>query len=125
MFYLGEDVDEYKDGKIVGHSGTWHFGRDTQSPGVLFPAQAKVGDKFMSEDVSKEIHENDEIVSLTESVASPAGTYTNCIKEKEVLADGDIEFKYYARGIGVVREVPQGGDVLLISHNGTPAKPAK
>ena len=125
VFYLGEDVDEYKDGKIIGHSGTWHFGRDTQSPGVLFPAQAKVGDKFMSEDVSKEIHENDEIVSLTETVATPAGNYANCIKEKEVLADGDIEYKYYAKGIGVVREVPQGGDVLLISHNGTPAKPAK
>lgn len=125
VFYLGEDVDEYKDGNVVGHSGTWHFGRDTQSPGVLFPAQPKVGDKFMSEDVSKEIHENDEIVSLSETVATPAGTYTNCIKLKEVLADGDIEYKYFAKGIGVVREVPEGGDVLLISHAGTPAKPAR
>jgi hypothetical protein len=122
VFYLGEDVDEYKGGKIVGHSGTWHFGRDTQSPGVLFPAQPKVGDKFMSEDVSKEIHENDEIVALSETVTTPAGTYTNCIKLKEVLADGDIEYKYFAKGIGVVREVPEGGDVLLTSHTGTPAK---
>jgi hypothetical protein len=123
VFYLGEDVDEYKDGKIVGHSGTWHFGRDTQSPGVLFPAQPKLGDKFMSEDVSKEIHENDEIVSLSETVTTPAGVYTNCIKLKEVLADGDIEYKYFAKGIGVVREVPEGGDVLLSTHTGTPAKP--
>jgi len=122
VFYLGEDVDEYKDGKIVGHSGTWHFGRDTQSPGVIFPAQPKVGDKFMSEDVSKEIHENDEIVSLSEAVTTPAGKFTNCIKEKEVLADGQIEYKYYAKGIGVVREVPAGGDVLLVSHTGTPAR---
>jgi hypothetical protein len=116
VFYLGEDVDEYKDGKVVGHSGTWHFGRDTQSPGVLFPAQPKIGERFMPEDVSKEIHENDEIVSLTETVTTPAGTYANCVKVKEVLADGEIEYKYYAKGIGVVREVPDGGDVLLISH---------
>jgi len=125
VFYLGEDVDEYKDGKVVGHSGTWHFGRDTQSPGVLFPAQPKIGERFMPEDVSKEIHENDEIVSLTETVTTPAGTYTNCVKVKEVLADGEIEYKYYAKGIGVVREVPDGGDVLLTSHTGTGGKSAK
>ena len=125
VFYLGEDVDEYKDGKVVGHSGTWHFGRDTQSPGVLFPANAKVGDKFMSEDVSKDIHENDEILSLTETVTTPAGTYKDCIKLKEVLADGDVEYKYFAKGIGVVREVPADGDVLLISHAAASAKPAK
>jgi hypothetical protein len=125
VFYLGEDVDEYKDGKVVGHSGTWHYGRDTQSPGILFPAQPKVGDKFMPEDVSKEIHENDEVVSVAETVKTSAGTYANCVKVKEVLADGEIEYKYYAKGIGVVREVPDGGDVLLTSHTGSPAKPAK
>jgi len=125
VFYLGEDVDEYKDGKVVGHSGTWHFGRDTQSPGILFPANPKVGDKFMSEDVSKDIHENDEIISLTETVTTPAGTYNNCVKLKEVLADGDVEYKYFAKGVGVVREVPEDGDVLLISHAAVAAKPAK
>ena len=67
----------------------------------------------------------DEIMSLTETVTTPAGTYTNCIKEKEVLADGEIEYKYYAKGVGVVREVPGGGDVLLVSHTGMAAKPAK
>jgi hypothetical protein len=125
VFYLGEDVDEYKDGKVVGHEGTWHFGLDTQSPGVLFPGQAKIGDKFMSEDVSKAIHEDDEILSLTETVATPAGTYKDCIKLKEVLADGDVEYKYFAKDVGVVREVPADGDVLLISHQATAAKAAK
>ena len=32
------------------------------------------------------------------------------------LADGAVEFKYYAAGVGVVREVPGEGDVLLTSH---------
>jgi hypothetical protein len=122
VFYLGEDVDEYKDGKVVGHGGTWHFGKDTQSPGVLFPGKAKVGDKFMSEDVSKEIHENDEIMSLDETAKTPAGTYKNCIKLKEVLADGEVEYKYFAKGVGVVREVPADGDVLLVSHTDVPGK---
>ena len=107
VYYLGEDVDEYKDGKIVGHEGTWLFGRDTQSPGVLFPGIPKIGDKFMSEDVSKAMHEDDEIVSLSETVTTPAGTYQNCIKLKEVLADGDVEYKYFAKDIGVSARSPR------------------
>src|SRR5579863_3585843 len=51
VYYLGEDVDEYKNGKITGHSGGWLLGRDTVIPGVLLPAQPKVGDKFKSENV--------------------------------------------------------------------------
>ena len=122
VFYLGEDVDEYADGKVVGHEGSWLFGKDTQSPGILFPAKPNVGDKFKSEDVSAEIHEDDEVVSLSESVNAPAGTYRNCVKIKEQLADGTTEYKYFAKGIGVVREVPPEGDVLLKSHAARAAK---
>jgi len=116
VYYLGEDVDEYKKGKLVGHSGSWMLGKDTQKPGIILPGHSKVGDKFKSEDVSKEIHEDDEVMSLSEKVKTPAGTYDNCIKVKEKLADGAVEYKYYASGVGVVREVPEGGDVLLTSH---------
>jgi len=77
----------------------------------------KTGDKFKSEDVNKDIHEEDEVISLSETVKTPAGTYRNCIKVKEVLADRSIEYKYYARGVGVVREQPGDGDVLLKSHS--------
>jgi len=116
VYYLGEDVDEYKDGKIVSHEGSWMLGRDTQKPGVILPGRPTLGDKFKSEDVSKEIHENDEVVSVSEKVQTPAGTYDHCIKVKEKLADGAIEYKFYASGIGVVREQPEKGDVLLKSH---------
>ena len=35
---------------------------------------------------------------------------------REILApDGDVEFKYYARGTGVIREKPPDGQVDLIS----------
>ena len=116
VYYLGEDVDEYENGKVKGHSGAWLLGKDTQNPGVIIPAHPKVGDKFKSEDVNKEINENDEVVSVGETVSVPAGTYENCVKVKELLADGEVEFKFYAPGVGVVREVPAGGDVVLKSH---------
>ena len=116
VYYLGEDVDEYANGKVINHDGAWLLGKDTQKPGVLMLAHPKVGDVFKSEDVSKEINETDEVVSVSETVTVPAGTFANCVKVKENLADGTTEYKYYASGVGVVREVPPGGDELLISH---------
>ena len=122
VYYLGEDVDEYENGKIVGHDGAWMFGKDTPAPGVMFPSQPKLNEKWRAEDVSNEISEIDEIVSLSEKVTTPAGTFENCVKVKEYLADGTIEFKYYAKGIGVVREQPEDGDVFLKSHNSEETK---
>ena len=116
VYYLGEDVDEYKDGKVVGHSGAWLYGIQTKVPGVLMPGNPKVGDKFRSEDVPKITTEDNEVLSLAETVTVPAGTYQDCLKMKEVLSDGAIEYKYYAKGVGCVRELPEGGDVVLKSH---------
>lgn len=116
VYYLGEDVDEYTDGKISGHDGAWLLGKDTQTAGVIIPAQPKIGDKFQSEAVTKEITENDEIVLVNETVSVPAGTFENCVKVKETSPDGSVEYKFYAPGTGVVREVPPTGDEVLISH---------
>jgi len=38
------------------------------------------------------------------------------VKVKKTLADGKIEYKFYASGLGVVREAPSDGDVLLKSQ---------
>lgn len=117
VLYLGEDVDEYKDGKVVSHEGSWLLGKDTKTPGVMMPARPKVGATFKSEDVNKEIHEDDEVISATEDVNVSAGSYRNCIKVKETLAEGEVEYKYFAFGVGCVREASKDGNVVLISHN--------
>ncbi len=116
VYYLGEDVDEYKNDKIVGHSGAWLLGKDTQKPGTLMPAHPKVGDQFRSEDVPKITWEADEVVSVSETVTVPAGIYTNCVKIREKTSDGDIEYKYYAPGVGCVKEIESGGELALNSH---------
>ena len=123
VWYLGEDVDEYKDGKVISHKGAWMYGKDTQTPGVLFPGKPVLGVKFRSEDVSETIRENDEVVSVTETVTTPTGVYRDCVKIREALADGSIEYKCYAKGVGVVSEqTPPDGSVLLKSHTTNAAK---
>ena len=123
VYYLGEDVDIYKGGQVTGHSGAWLYGKDTQTPGVIIPGSPKVGDHFKSEDVSATINESNEVVSVSETVKTPAGIYHDCVKVREALADGSIEYKCYAKGVGVVREqTPPNGDVLLKSHTTNTAK---
>lgn len=116
VYYLGEDVDDYKNGKVTGHSGAWLFGKDTQKLGVLMPAHPKVGDKFKSEDAPKITWEADEVVSVSEKVTVPAGTFENCVKIKEKASDGATEYKYYAPGVGCVNEVEGKDELPLTSH---------
>lgn len=116
VYYLGEDVDEYTGNKITGHAGAWLYGKHTTVLGVLLPAHPKVGDKFRSEDVPNITREDDEVVSTTETVVTPAGTYRDCVEVKEILSDGVVEYKFYAQGIGCVKEVLEDGNITLVSH---------
>jgi len=104
----------YQGLKGLGHFGHWPFGRDTQSPGV-YSAQQKVGDKFMSEDRSRDSRKT--MNSWRLQRPSPSGRHlTELHQAQESCRRGDIEYTYFVKGIGVVREVPEGGDVLLTSH---------
>ncbi len=115
-YYLGEDVDEYKGGRIIGHNGAWLLGRDTPTPGLLMPAHPKIGDKFKSENVPHITWEQDEIISLSETVTVPAGTFQNCVKIRETSSDGDTEYKLYAPGVGCVKEIEGKAELPLKSH---------
>ena len=117
VYYLGEDVDIYENGQVASHEGAWLYGVHTDKLGIIMPADPKVGDKFRSEDVPGITQEDDEVVSVSETVTVPAGTFKNCLKIKEILSGGEIEYKYYAPGVGVVKEVPGDGEVNLKSHN--------
>jgi hypothetical protein len=116
VYYLGEDVDDYENGQIVDHGGAWLYGVHTKQLGVVMPAQPKVGTKFTPENVPSITREDAEVVAVSETVTVPAGMYTGCLKVREAHDDGDIEFKYYAPGVGVVKEEPEDGEVNLISH---------
>ncbi|HEY5914381.1 MAG TPA: hypothetical protein VJA21_27645 [Verrucomicrobiae bacterium] len=116
VYYFGETVDEYKDGKVAGHPGAWMLGVQTDKPGVMMPGHPKRGDRFRAEDVPKITTEDDEVISLSETVTVPAGAYKNCLKIKEVMSDGAIDHKFYAKELGCVKETTEDGELLLISH---------
>ena len=114
VFYFGEDVDFYENGKVVKHDGSWLAGKDGNKPGLMMPGTPKVGMKYYQELAPRVAMDRAEIVSLTETCDTPAGKFPQCMKVKEgsALKLTETEYKYHAPGIGLVRDE----DVRLIKY---------
>ena len=115
VFYFGEEVDIYKNGKVVDHEGDWQSGARGARYGLMMPAEVLLGARYYQEIAPRAALDRAEIVSLSETVTTPAGEFKNCIKIEETtpLEPGTKEYKYYARGIGLV----QDGDLKLVKHH--------
>jgi hypothetical protein len=117
VWYFGERVYDYKDGKIVGHHGQWLAGQGNAKAGLFMPAKPKVGQVFQQERAPGVAEDRSTVVALGLRVTTPAGTFRNCIKTRDVAPlDNVTEFKYYCRGVGLVREDPPGGRLELVRY---------
>ena len=111
VFYFGEDVNEYENGKLVGHSGQWRVGRDVSRPGVLMPAHPKVGDTFFAEKIPGVAVEKDRVVASGLTKRIGGRTYRKVIRIREHATTpkpAEFEFKTYAPGTGVITEANGG-----------------
>ncbi|CAN5454278.1 hypothetical protein BH18ACT1_BH18ACT1_02430 [soil metagenome] len=45
VWYLGEDVTNYDNGRVADHAGTWLAGRDGPA-GMIMPANPQAGDVY-------------------------------------------------------------------------------
>ncbi|HLA81292.1 MAG TPA: hypothetical protein VJP78_06720 [Thermoleophilia bacterium] len=106
VFYFGEDVDMYKDGKLVSHDGAWHSGVNGAKFGLMMPGQPSLNARYYQEVAPGVAMDRVEIVSLSETVKTPAGEFTNCVKVEETtpLEPFITDYKYHAPGIGMVQD---------------------
>jgi len=115
VYYFGEDVDNYEDGKVVNHDSAWRSGVDGATFGLFMPGKPKVGQRFYQEVAPKVALDRILIKSLSESVQTPAGAFKNCLvfEESTPLEKGVIDHKRYAAGVGMVQD---GGLKLVKMH---------
>jgi hypothetical protein len=115
VWYFGERVSDYKDGKVVGHGGQWLAGEGDHRPGMYMPANPVVGQEFMPEHVAGVAEERFKVVEVDLEVAVPAGRFTGCIKVEEFdVPDKITEFKFHCPRVGTVRaEGPDGSAELV------------
>ena len=74
--------------------------------GLMMPGTPLIGGRYYNEIAPKVAMDRSEIISMTETVETIAGTFKNCLKIEETnpLEPGTKEYKYYARGIGLVND---------------------
>lgn len=113
VFYFGEDVDEYKDGEVVKHSGAWRAdGKDSRA-GVLMPGTIFLGARYHQE-IAPNALDRAENLRTGVTLKTPAGTFKNCLRTEETsgLDPRDKCYKTYAPGIGLI----QDEDLLLTEY---------
>ena len=126
VYYFGEVVNNYVDGVIDNHDGSWLVGGPSGSdpvetanapdPAVFMPANPELGDTFKPEDLFPIVDETAQVVGVDLDVSVTAGKYDGAIKIKETtLLAPDVEFKWYAPGVGVVKVKTNGETLRLVS----------
>src|SRR5437870_6069828 len=106
VFYFGEDVDMYKVGKVANHDGSWLSGVNGSKFGLMMPGRVLLHSRYYQEVAPNIAMDRATIVSVTETVKTPAGEFKNCLKIEETspLTRFTTEYKYYAPGIGMVSD---------------------
>jgi len=117
VYYLGERVDDYEDGEIVGHHGAWLAGEGENQPGLFMPGNPQAGDEFEQEKAPGVAEDRSTVVAVGQTVTVPAGTFQDCMKTEDFAPlDNVTEFKYYCPGIGLVREEFEDGYLDLVTY---------
>lgn len=120
VFYFGEEVDDYKGGKIVGSSGSWRADEEGSRAGIIMPGRALLGARHYQE-IAPNAKDRAEIVADDVSMKTPAGEFENCLRVEETSGLNPREkcYKTYAPGVGLIQD-----EDLLLTHYGK-AKPGK
>ncbi len=116
VWYFGENSTEYEDGEAVSTEDSWEAGVDGAKPGILVPGDPQIGDTFRQEYYEGEAEDMGQVVSLSENVTVPYGSFENClvILEWNPLEPEVEENNYYAMDVGLVLErVVKGEDERL------------
>lgn len=114
VHYLGEHVNNIRRGRVVNHHGTWLYGKHTDVLGVAMPANPKLGDQWRFEDVPGITTESDRVEETGLRAKIRGKRYTDVIRVQEFIQpEGEVEYKLYAPGVGVITEYPPEGRVVL------------
>lgn len=118
VYYFGEDVDNYEDGVLVDHDGSWIAGEGANEPGVFMPADPAAGLTFDQERAPGIAEDHSTILEDGLSMTAPAGAFSGCIKTEDVNpldAAAATENKWYCPGVGLIREQAPGEVLELAS----------
>jgi len=113
VWYLGEDVFDFRDGAIVVTEVSWLAGRDGPAA-MIMPGDPQVGDVYRPENAPGFVVEEVTVKSVTEPLDGPLGSVEGGMVSSELHRDGSREGKIFAPGYGEFH-TSGGGDVEALA----------
>ncbi len=127
VWYVGESVDNYSGGTLVSHAGSWEWGVDGALPGIIMWADpsAHLNEEYHQEYYLGRAEDMGQVLSANESVTVPFGSFDRVVKtfDFSTLETNAKEHKFYAAGIGLIKELDlNSGEELVLIEMTQPAK---
>jgi hypothetical protein len=120
VFYFGEDVDIYKDNKIISHKGSWMDGKNGAKFGLMMPGATLLESQYYQEVAPGIAMDRAKIISENKSINTPLDNFSSCleIEESSPLEPGVKEYKVYAPNVGLIKD----DNLLLVKYGCTKLK---
>jgi hypothetical protein len=111
VWYLGEDTTEYEDGRPASKAGSWEAGVNGARPGIVMLARPRPGRGYRQEHAPGEAEDRARVLSIDDEAEVPAGYFDDVLTTKDWnrLQPRALEYKLYARGVGLVLAVQVSG----------------
>jgi hypothetical protein len=97
VWYFGENVDNYENGVVANHKGTWLAGKDRV---IIRPPPPMAGHVYRPENIPGLVFEEVTVKAVGKTVPGPRGPVSGAVSVREHQMGGTIEDKIYAPGYG-------------------------
>ena len=106
VWYFGENTATYEDGQLDSREGSWQAGVDGAVPGTIMPADPRPTDAYRQEFLRGHAEDQAWIVQRNAVVRVPYGKLRHVVRSFEWtrLEPRVLSAKFYAPGLGIVRE---------------------
>lgn len=106
VWYLGEIAQNFEDGELVDVEGSWKTGRGHDKPGYMMLAQPEPEYMYRQEFSLGNAEDMAVVIGIVDEVEAGGISYTKVLQTKEFSpVEPDVyAYKYYAEGVGCVRE---------------------
>jgi hypothetical protein len=111
IWYLGEETAEYENGKVSSRDGSFEAGTDGAQAGIAMPANPQPGMTYRQEYFKGEAEDEAEVIKTDVQAEVPFGHFENVLMTMDTnpLEPKNLEFKFYARDVGLVLAVSVSG----------------
>ena len=123
IWYLGEYVTNYENGKVVDHGGSFEAGVDSAQAGIAMPANPQPGMTYRQEYYEGEAEDKAAVITVgEEQVQVPFGYFNDGVLMTRDLVPTEPkvqELNFYAPGIGPLLSVHTdgaGGRAVLVRY---------